>query len=376
MTVGSTTVLQWHCEPVFRSQKECYSYFVNCQGGYFGEVARATGDIRRQVLDEVEIRELLIDQVGHRCCWGSRPARTWKIHAVEDCNVYAGTLDTFMEERETTTETEPYFGGSIEGHDKKPEVGLWELDLRSEFPVFFTPYKESRIRVPHSEIIGKCPGCHGRGSVVCPTCNADQDPGFYREGQTSQCPMCYGRGLIAHKDGSDTVCQNCKGNGKLSCATCESCGLMKCQTCQGSGSMVSRKVAVVRWKTVSARKVSAASGAASVPDDVFHRAKGVELWNNQAAYQCTPAHFSDSYFLNRFSSEVIAERGPVPPLARVICERHVISVVPVTRVTMTAHHRNRSFSFYIIGHRREVYLRDTDYPSTFCWGLCPCFDWL
>lgn len=344
----------------------------NYRGGYYGEVARATGGVHRQVLDEVEIRELLIDHVGHRCCWGSRPARTWKIHAVEDCNVYVGTLETFIEERETITETEPYSGGNIEGKDKKPELGIWELDLRSEFPVLFIPQKESRTRVPHSENIDNCPGCHGRGSVFCPTCNEDQDPRFYKEGQMSECPSCYGRGLIAHKDGSDTICQNCKGNGKIPCATCESRGLIKCQTCQGGGSLLSHKVAIVRWKTLSTRKVNATSGAASVPDDVFHRAKGVQLCNNQA-YQCTPAYFADSYFLNKFSSEVIAERAPVPPTARVICERHTISVVPVTRVTMT--HRNSSFSFYIIGCSREVHLRD-DYPSRFCWGLCPCLEWL
>ena len=56
-------------------------------------------------MDEVEIRELLIDHVGHRCCWGSRPARTWKIQAVEDCNVYVETLDTFIEEREIISES-------------------------------------------------------------------------------------------------------------------------------------------------------------------------------------------------------------------------------------------------------------------------------
>nr|GMD63652.1 protein SSUH2 homolog isoform X1 [Ipomoea batatas] len=344
----------------------------NYHGGYYGEVARATGGVQRQVLDEVEIRKLLVDHVGHQWCWGSRPARTWKIHAVEDCNVYVGTLETFIEEREMITETEPYSGGNIEGKDKKPELGIWELDLRSEFPVLFIPHKESRTRVPHSEKIDKCPGCHGRGSVVCPTCNADQDPGFYNEGQMSQCPACYGRGLIAHKDGSDSICQNCKGKGKIPCATCESRGLIKCQTCQGGGSLLSYKVAIVRWKTLSTRKVNATSGAASVPDDVFHQAKGVQLCNNQA-HQCTPAYFADSYFLNKFSSEVIAERADVPQTARVICERHTISVVPVTRVTMT--HRNRSFSFYIIGCSREVYLRD-DYPSRFCWGLCPCLEWL
>lgn len=125
-------------------------------------------------------------------------------------------------------------------------------------------------------------------------------------------------------------------------------------------------------KTLSTRKVSATSGAASVPDDVFHRAKGVQLCNTQA-YQCTPAFFADSFFLNKFSSEVIADRPPVPLSARVISERHTISVVPVTRVTMA--HRSRLFSFYIIGFSREVYLKDY-YPSRFCWGLCPCLEWL
>ncbi|XP_043815256.1 protein SSUH2 homolog isoform X2 [Manihot esculenta] len=300
------------------------------QGGYGGEYGGTATGFRGQILDEVEIRELLIDHVGHRCCWGSRPARTWKIHAVEDCNVYVGTLDTFIEERETIRETKPYIGGDIDGKDKGPELGVWELDLRSQFPVLFTPHKETRARIPHSEIIEKCTDCEGRGNIICRTCNANQEPGFYKENQMLQCPACYGRGLIAHRDGSDTM------------------------------------------RTLSTRKVSATSGAASVPDDVFHRARGIQLCNTQA-YQCTPAFFADSFFLNKFSSEVIAERASVPPTARVICERHIISVVPVTRVTMA--HRGRSFSFYIIGFSREVYLKDY-YPARFCWGLCPCLEWL
>lgn len=109
-------------------------------------------------MDEVEIRELLIDHVGHRCCWGSRPARTWNIHAVEDCNVYVGTLETFVEDRETITEKEPYLGGEVDGKDKGPELGIWELDLRSEFPVLFMPHKESRTVIPHSEAVEKCSG--------------------------------------------------------------------------------------------------------------------------------------------------------------------------------------------------------------------------
>ena len=124
-------------------------------------------------------------------------------------------------------------------------------------------------------------------------------------------------------------------------------------------------------RTLSVRKVSAASGAASVPEEVFHVAQGVQLCNTQA-HQCSPAFFPDSYSLNQFSSEVIASRTPVPAAARIISERHVISVIPVTRVTMA--NGRQSFSFYVVGLGRKVFVRD--YPSRFCWGLCCCLDWL
>lgn len=339
---------------------------------YHGSPGGAIADMRRQVLDEVEIRELLLDHVGHHFCWGSRPAKTWKIHAVEDCNVYVGTLETFIEERNAVIEKEPNLGGKFDEKEKLPEPGLWELDLRSEFPVLFAPHKELKTEIPHSEATEKCPGCMGRGQLLCPSCNADnEEPGFYKQNQSMQCPACYGRGLIAHKDGSDTICVKCNGKGNVPCATCGSRGLIQCETCKGGGSLLVHKVAVINWKTLTTRKVSATSGAASVPADVFHRAQGIQLCNTQA-YQCTPAYFADSIFLNRFSSEVIAERAQVPPAAHAICERHIISVVPVTRVTMT--HGNRSFSFYIIGYSREIYLKD--YPSRFCCGLCPCLEWL
>lgn len=42
-------------------------------------------------------------------------------------------------------------------------------------------------------------------------------------------------------------CKNCKGKGMIPCATCGSRGLIKCETCQGGGSLLTRKVAVVRW---------------------------------------------------------------------------------------------------------------------------------
>ncbi|PKA48640.1 hypothetical protein AXF42_Ash021049 [Apostasia shenzhenica] len=335
-----------------------------------GQYGFSSKEFGRQILDEVEIRHLLINHVGHQFCWGSLPARTWKIVSIEDCNVYVGTLETFIEERETVQAIEPYLGGEVEEKNRGIEVGVWEIDLRTEFPLLFVPFKETRAKIPHSEYIEKCSGCDGRGEIACPTCNAGQESGYYKPNQMTSCSSCHGRGLIAHQDGSDTICKNCGGEGKLPCVTCGSRGLVKCQSCGGKGSLISSKIALIRWRTLSTRKIAASSGAASVPDEVFHKARGVQLYNSQA-YQCTPAFFADSIHLNSFSSQVIAERSPIPPTARVICERHVISVVPVTRVTMSKN--NRSFGFYIIGFGREIYIRD--YPSKFCWGMCCCLEW-
>ncbi|MBA0879459.1 hypothetical protein Goshw_028506, partial [Gossypium schwendimanii] len=143
-------------------------------------------------------------------------------------------------------------------------------------------------------------------------------------------------------------------------------------TCVLGAPSITGIIIFVDRKTLSTRKVSVTSGAASVPDDIFHRAKGIQLCNTQAS-QCSPAFFADSFFLNQFSFDVIQDRPFIPPTARVICERHMISVVPVTRVTMSRH--RQFFSFYIVGLSHEVYLRDY-YPARFCWGLCPCLEWL
>ncbi|EPS74386.1 hypothetical protein M569_00368 [Genlisea aurea] len=353
--------------------------------GFIQGYRQGDDDVQRKVLDEVEIRELLIDHIGHRCCWGSKPAKHWPIRSIEDCNVYVGTLETFIEDRKLTREEEEE-EECLKVDEKEDEKrfktsGLWDLDLTAEFPILFVPHKRSRKVIPYSEICQKCSG--GRGEVVCDTCNGDDDddrePGFYKENQMSQCPSCHGRGLIAHRDGSDTICQKCKGKGKLPCPKCGSRGLIQCGACRGRGSISTHEVAVVEWKTLISRKVSAKSGASSVPDEVFHRARGVQLCNTQAR-QCTPAYFADSYFLNRFSSEVIAERPAIPPTSRVICERHAITVVPVIRVTMAApgddgDRPQNAFSFYVIGTGREVYLKE-NYPARFCWGLCSCFNWL
>lgn len=117
--------------------------------------------------------------------------------------------------------------------------------------------------------------------------------------------------------------------------------------------------------TLKSKKISTSSNASLVPDEVFHEAKGVQLYSSES-YQCQPASFPHSHGLTQLSSDVIAERNPVPPSARIICERHQMHMIPVTRVSVNQ--GKSSFKFFIVGLDKQVYLKD--YPARCCWGLC------
>jgi hypothetical protein len=101
------------------------------------------------------------------------------------------------------------------------------------------------------------------------------------------------------------------------------------------------------------KKISASHNATFVPDEVFHEAKGVQLYVSEA-YQCHPVSFPNSQGLTKLSSDVIRER-------------HQIHMIPVIRVT--AAEGKNSFKFYIVGLEKRIFLKD--YPSACCMdGVC------
>jgi len=107
---------------------------------------------------EEEIRELLTDYVEKQGCWGGRPANKWSISKIEDCNVYIGTLETFIEERDMETRVKSYNGGSVDDKTSGHAPGPWEIDMRHEFPLLFTPRKLARQKMPSSESVQPCGG--------------------------------------------------------------------------------------------------------------------------------------------------------------------------------------------------------------------------
>lgn len=330
-----------------------------------GSQQNAAATSSEQSVTEEEIRELLTDYVERQGCWGGRPADKWPISKIEDCNVYIGTLETFIEERDVEKLVKSYTGGAVDDKADGHVPGPWEIDMRHEFPLLFTSKKVARQKIPSSESVKTCGDCSGRKEVVCPLCNPNKDMSSYVSGLTTECSVCHGRGLIAHQDGSDTKCGNCQGKGRLLCTKCKSRGRILCGKCHGSGALLESQQLNVTWSTLKSKKISTSSNATLVPDEVFHEAKGVQLYASEA-YQCQPVSFPNSQVLTRLSSDVVAERVPVPPTARVICERHHVHMIPVTRVSVDQ--GKSSFKFYIVGLEKRVYLKD--YPDRCCWGLC------
>ncbi len=115
-------------------------------------------------------------------------------------------------------------------------------------------------------------------------------------------------------------------------------------------------------RTLVKRKISASSDVALVvPESIFHEAKGIPLFSSEA-YQCQPMSFLNAHELTQLSSDVISEREQVPVAARLICERHQIHSMPVTRVTIRQ--GKVCCKFFIVGLDKQVYL--TDVPSRYC----------
>lgn len=109
-------------------------------------------------MTEEEVRELLTDHIEKQGCWGGRPANKWPISKIEDCNVYIGTLETFIEERDVEKRVKPYNGGPVDDKAGGAAPGPWEIDMRHEFPYLFTPRKVARQKLPSSESVHTCEG--------------------------------------------------------------------------------------------------------------------------------------------------------------------------------------------------------------------------
>ncbi|KAI5065760.1 hypothetical protein GOP47_0018384 [Adiantum capillus-veneris] len=281
---------------------------------------------RVQDLHEEEIKDLLFDHMGLNCCMGGKPAASWEIQRVENCNVYVGTLETFIEERAMEDEVEPHKANSMDDQDRGRKPNAWEMDMKAEIPLLFVSGKEARRKVPNSEVVKICGDCLGRGKVAY---NSSKQVRLMKSG---------------------------RGSSGTSCNSPESSQTwMRCRQCYGQGALLHKKVLSVNWRTILVKRVCATKSAKSVPDEVFHKARGVRLYKSQS-YQCEPACLSDG--LSKFSESVISERAFIPESARVICERHEISLIPVTRVVMA--NKKKSFKFYILGLSKEIYAEE--YP--------------
>jgi DnaJ-class molecular chaperone len=103
-------------------------------------------------------------------------------------------------------EVKPYdpAWGHIDKNTQTRSLGPWEVDVKNEFPALFTPQKETKLKLPNSDSMEKCPDCLGQEEVPCPICSKSSKVTAYKYRGTMECSRCQGRGLLAHQDGSDS----------------------------------------------------------------------------------------------------------------------------------------------------------------------------
>eukprot|EP00850_Spirogloea_muscicola_P002995 SM000011S19173 [mRNA] locus=s11:1222296:1225546:- [translate_table: standard] len=319
-------------------------------------------------LREEELRDVLLQYVKQRCCWDPRPARAWNFRRVDDFCAYTGTLESFVETRKVVQEREPYTGAPVDGEAQGAIPGPWDVSVVGLAPELFQT-GEARLRLPHSESVVRCPECIGKGELPCSNC-------FTTDGM-KKCIYCKGTGrTLSHSDASalermwayfNLGCQHCSGSGMVLCAKCKSRKKVRCPPCRGLGSVITRRVLIVSWTNLSRTRVSNPAKGVKVPEWVVKHARGTELFKMQAL-PCAPALFPGSSRLSSLSAKVLAERPAIPKGARLLCERHILRAVPITRAVMQSNHT--SFSFYLLGLDRRIYAEDYPVKCSVAWCCC------
>eukprot|EP00271_Cylindrocystis_brebissonii_P022928 TRINITY_DN9070_c0_g1_i1.p1 TRINITY_DN9070_c0_g1~~TRINITY_DN9070_c0_g1_i1.p1 ORF type:complete len:370 (+),score=45.49 TRINITY_DN9070_c0_g1_i1:199-1308(+) len=318
-------------------------------------------------LELEEMRDELLMYVGERCCWGTRPARTWAFRSVEESTSYVGTLESFVEFRKVVRRPQPFTRGDpVDGpgtNGKARPPDMWEVQADMFAPPMFVS-REVSMKVPQTDAIESCKVCGGHGGVPCKGCQ-----GKYLKGRA--CRTCDGNRRVRTADG-ESECPSCRGSGQAGCAQCSSAGLVPCAACAGEGCILVSDFVIISWMSILAERVIHADPLCSeVPQERMQRCSvrgGTEILRLEEP-RLLPLEEGEHPLAELLSHQLFdSVHSTTPPGGRVVRERHVITTVPVTRAVLASGHRE--FSFFILGSRRSIHVKD--YPPV-CTAGCTSF---
>ena len=230
------------------------------------------------------------DSIPHHALRGL--GKQIEITGVKEHRAYRLALDSLLEFRHTTRQTQPFAGHSLPAPTTdERNINVWghSYPAYTEFDRTTRehPVEDSKSVAACAECGGKktvgCEKCSGGGAVSCPTCGGDgtrlcpgcrgdrvirvkvgtqqkaKRCGWCRGGRNldgSVCLTCNGHGMVYEDEdtyqavpcscGTGLVrCLTCDGTKRVRCSSCSGTGRLQCGGCEGHGQVVSF-LAVVR----------------------------------------------------------------------------------------------------------------------------------
>ncbi|XP_062855609.1 protein SSUH2 homolog isoform X2 [Trichomycterus rosablanca] len=290
--------------------------------------------------------EAFANYVSENCCYSKAPVREGIITSMEPFNTYRYRLETFAETRSTEWSHEPFTGQRV---DVGLQVAPGPWDIATQTPGFFQDNTQT-IRVPFTSSVKNCHVCLGVGTSACKDCTASG---------TKVCYMCSGSGARAGND----RCLHCNGSGREKCRKCNGRGNCDCETCRGKKQLLVFISLKVQWITYKDDFVKEQSSG--LPSENLNKVSGKEIFKD-AQYMLYPLmNFPDSAMSQASDRLVREHQSKYFQTSRILQQRHMIELIPITRVSYTWKGKGHTYSVY--GNESRVF---TDsYPAQCC---CSC----
>lgn len=316
-----------------------------------GPPPERSGFTSSPTITEEDARAALHQFVAENCCYGSKAAKEMVFRELKSSSAFHYTLETFAESRSTCWAYEPYKGQAIDGPERGPAPGPW--DVQATAPALFSTQRVD-VEVPHTASVKPCHNCFARGYTRCYRCHG--------RGRLF-CHQCHGKGHQTVYENGEHIhrrCIWCDGDGRRRCYTCNGFGQVECTVCRTHGNLKCYIKLTIQWTNHTKDHIVERT---ALPDQLIREVSGQVAFEEQQPRVWPINHFPDQE-INMASKSLVQEHSQAFPTERILMQRHRVRIVPVTQVMYT--YKSQQNAFFVYGFEHKVYA--PDYPDQCCWG--------
>ncbi|XP_076864417.1 protein SSUH2 homolog [Brachyhypopomus gauderio] len=293
-----------------------------------------------QVSEDVA-REALLQFVGKKWAYSSKPAQNLIFKDLRPFTVYRYRLETFTESRSSSWEHEIYNGQAVDGAQYGVVPPPWQVEV--QHPPRFTDMVQ-KVRVPHTASVKTCYRCRGKGQARCMHCHG--------RGRTS-CLSCHG---VSH--GRNRRCTGCHGRGNRVCTWCHGSGNRTCRKCNGNKKLLHFIELKVTWKNQVYEFIP--DRQPEFPVKKFEKVSGEAFFTDESVLVYPIVGFPDQEICDASKEAIQEHLTKYSVVSRILQQRQTIELVPFTRAFYS--YNGKDYDYFVYGTENRVHT--TKYPSS------------